>query len=107
MTPAAAAGIKYAIEDAVVAANLLAEPLKAGRLRLSDLAEVQRRRARPARLIQAMAGFGQRSIGTRWNLVRVPLRIPGLVRWWFRIPLLRDVPSRFVGLGLWRVHVQN
>lgn len=107
MTPAAAAGIKYAIEDAVVAANVLAEPLKAGRLRLSDLAEVQRRRARPARLIQAMAGFGQRSIGTRWNLVRVPLRIPGLVRWWFRVPLLRDVPSRFVGLGLWRVHVQN
>src|SRR6185295_7798217 len=38
MTPAAGAGIKYAIEDAVVAANLLAPRLKAGRrVRLQDL----------------------------------------------------------------------
>ncbi len=107
MTPAAGAGIKYAIEDAVVAANILAEPLKAGRLRLSDLAQVQRRRERPARLMQAMAGFGQQFVGRRWNLVRLPLRIPWLVRWLLRVPLLRDLPSRFAGLGLWRVHVRH
>ena len=45
MTPAAGAGIKYAMEDAAVAANLLAGPLQAGRVRLQDLAEVQRRTA--------------------------------------------------------------
>jgi hypothetical protein len=43
-TPAAGAGIKYAIEDAVVAANVLTAPLETGRVRVQELAEVQRRR---------------------------------------------------------------
>jgi hypothetical protein len=38
----------------VVTANLLAEPLKAGSLCLRDLAEVQRRREWPTRVIQAL-----------------------------------------------------
>src|SRR5262249_6216504 len=41
MTPAAGSGIKYAIEDAVEAANVLAAPLRAGRVRVRNLAEVQ------------------------------------------------------------------
>src|SRR5438105_15396803 len=45
--PFAGSGIKYAIEDAVVTANLLAEPLKAASLCLRDLAEVKRRREWP------------------------------------------------------------
>src|SRR5262249_9776917 len=53
MTPAAGAGIKYAIEDAVEAANVLGGPLRAGHVRLSDLARVQRRREWPTRLMQA------------------------------------------------------
>src|SRR5947209_10516457 len=52
MTPAAGAGIKYAIEDAVVAANVLAGPLLAGRVRLRDMAQVQRQREWPTRFIQ-------------------------------------------------------
>ena len=52
--PFAGSGIKYAIEDAVVTANLLTEPLKAGSLCLRDLAEVQRRREWPTRVIQAL-----------------------------------------------------
>jgi hypothetical protein len=42
--PFAGSGIKYAIEDGVVTANLLAEPLKAGSLCLRDLAEAHCRR---------------------------------------------------------------
>src|SRR5262249_20606432 len=52
MTPAAGAGIKYAIEDAVEAANVLAVPLQKCRVRLRDLAEVQRRRGGAARHVQ-------------------------------------------------------
>src|SRR5713101_571894 len=67
MTPAAGAGIKYAIEDAVVAANVLAEPLRAQGVRLSDLAEVQRRREWPTRIIQAVGAFGLRqNAPTAW-----------------------------------------
>jgi hypothetical protein len=52
--PFAGSGIKDAIEDAVLTANLLAEPLMAGSLCLRDLAEVQRRREWPTRIIQAL-----------------------------------------------------
>jgi 2-polyprenyl-6-methoxyphenol hydroxylase-like FAD-dependent oxidoreductase len=107
MTPAAGAGIKYAMEDAVVAANLLAEPLKSGSLRLRDLAEVQRRRERPARLMQFLAGSVQEFVGARQPASIFPLRIPWAVRWMFRIPWVRDLPSRFAAFGLWRVHVQH
>jgi 2-polyprenyl-6-methoxyphenol hydroxylase-like FAD-dependent oxidoreductase len=106
MTPAAGAGIKYAMEDAVVAANLLADPLKNGRLRLSDLAEVQRRRERPARLMQFLAGSLQQFAGARQPANVFPLRIPWPVRWMFRIPWVRDLLSRFTAFGFWRVHVQ-
>src|SRR5205823_11432631 len=44
MSPAGGNGINYAIMDAVAAANILTEPLKAGNVRLSNLAAVQRRR---------------------------------------------------------------
>src|SRR5262249_40711609 len=62
MTPAAGAGIKYAIEDAVVAANLLTRPLLAGQVRIQDLAAVQRKREWPTRVIQAFGAFGLRRI---------------------------------------------
>jgi 2-polyprenyl-6-methoxyphenol hydroxylase-like FAD-dependent oxidoreductase len=64
MTPAAASGIKYAIEDALVAANVLTAPLKAGRVRLRDLAEVQRQREWPTRVIQALGAFALRTVGS-------------------------------------------
>src|SRR5260370_19068472 len=60
MTPAAGAGSKYASEDAVVAANVLAEPRRARRVRLSDLAEVRRRREWPTRIIKQRGALGLR-----------------------------------------------
>src|SRR5205823_12757413 len=52
MSPVGGVGINYAIQDAVVAANVLGGRLESGRLRLSDLAAVQRRREWPTRIIQ-------------------------------------------------------
>src|SRR5207244_9229536 len=57
MTPFAGSGIKYAIEDAVVAANLLAAPLKQGRVGIRDLVAVQRQREWPTRIIPALAAL--------------------------------------------------
>jgi hypothetical protein len=59
------AGIKYAMEDAVEEANVLATPLQARRVRTGHLAEAQRRREWPARLIQAGGGLAQRVVGPR------------------------------------------
>jgi 2-polyprenyl-6-methoxyphenol hydroxylase-like FAD-dependent oxidoreductase len=111
MTPAAGAGIKYAIEDAVVAANLLAGPLLAGQVRLADLAEVQRRRLWPTRLIQAAGALAQRTVPPRlfWPAGRRSgrPRIPWLLRLLLRLPLLRDLLARLVAFGFWKVRVEG
>src|SRR5579864_6168260 len=49
MSPVGGAGINYAIQDAVVAANVLVDRLKAGQVGLRDLAAVQRHREWPTR----------------------------------------------------------
>ncbi len=106
MTPAAGAGIKYAIEDAVVAANVLAEPLRARRVRLSDLAEVQRRREWPTRIIQAVGAFGLRQLGNRIRSGSggpPPRWLP----WLFRLPLIARLAARMLAFGVWRVHVES
>jgi 2-polyprenyl-6-methoxyphenol hydroxylase-like FAD-dependent oxidoreductase len=51
MSPVAGVGINYAIQDAVVAANVLAGPLREGQVTERGLAKVQRRRELPTRLI--------------------------------------------------------
>jgi 2-polyprenyl-6-methoxyphenol hydroxylase-like FAD-dependent oxidoreductase len=106
MTPAAGSGIKYAIEDAVVAANVLAAPLKAGRVRLRDLAEVQRQREWPTRVIQALGACGLRQI-SRALRSGSPQTVPRLVRLLFGTPALSKVIARVLAFGLWRVHVQE
>jgi 2-polyprenyl-6-methoxyphenol hydroxylase-like FAD-dependent oxidoreductase len=111
MTPEGGAGINYAVQDAVVAANLLAEPLRAGRARRRDLEAVQRRREWPTRLMQwggALAqqldqGLLRRGVGRE----RIYLRLPRWVRLLFRVPLLSRLSVRFGAFGLWKVRVQG
>jgi 2-polyprenyl-6-methoxyphenol hydroxylase-like FAD-dependent oxidoreductase len=106
MTPAAGAGIKYAVEDAVVAANVLAGPLKARRVRLRDLAAVQRQREIPTRLIQAVGAFAQKSFLRRLLSPREAVHLPALFLL-APIPLLRNIFPRFMAFGLWKVRVKG
>lgn len=105
MTPAAGAGIKYAIEDAVEAANVLTKPLLAGQVRRRDLAEVQRRREWPTRVIQAFGAVGLRRIAGSLKTGRQPF--PWFARWFVKLPLLPRVFARFILIGLWRVRVEG
>jgi len=107
MTPAAGSGIKYAIEDAVVAANVLAAPLKSGRVRVQELAEVQRRREWPTRFIQAFGAFFLKQVIGRALYSGRPIHIPYFARLLFRLPLVPKLFARLVAFGLWRVHVRN
>ncbi len=106
MTPAAGAGIKYAVEDAVVAANVLARPLLAGRVRRRDLAEVQRRREWPTRVIQAFGSFMLKNMFARALSPRSSLRPPGWALLLIRLPVIRYLLARLVAFGIWRVHVE-
>jgi 2-polyprenyl-6-methoxyphenol hydroxylase-like FAD-dependent oxidoreductase len=112
MSPVGGVGINYAIQDAVVAANVLAGPLKESRERLKDLdtkylAAVQRRRELPTRFIQAIQTQIQRRVLA--NVLRSdrPLAPPGWLRLLPRMPFVRDIPARIVGFGLWPVRVKE
>lgn len=106
MSPVGGVGINYAIQDAVVAANTLAEPLRAGRVELRHLREVQRKREWPTRFIQRIQVFIQQVMIS--NILRTdqPLQIPLIVRLLLRTPFLRDIPARIIAFGLKRVHVK-
>lgn len=111
MTPAAGAGIKYAIEDAIEAANVLATPLLQGSCGLQQLREVQRRRECAIRAIQAIATVQQQTILSRALRAAPPAsgprRVPLMARLLPRIPLLRDLPARIIAFGFRRVRLAD
>jgi len=106
MSPIGGVGINIAIQDAVAAANILAEPLREGRLRDSDLAAVQARRLFPARATQAAQVFLQnRIIAPSLAAAGGQMKVPFAVRLMQRFPVLRRLPARLMGLGVRPEHV--
>ncbi|MFQ4145117.1 FAD-dependent oxidoreductase [Chlorogloeopsis sp. ULAP02] len=103
MSPVGGVGINYAIQDAVVAANVLSKPLKQGRVELSHLAKVQRQRELPTRVIQAFQSLVQQRIFARVLNSNQLLQLPA----WLRLPWLRDFPLRLVAYGLFPAHVKT
>jgi len=106
MSPVGGVGINLAIQDAVAAANLLAAPLREGRVSAEDLARVQRRREWPTRVTQRVQVLVQNRIVRRVLQRRRPLRAPPAVRLLVRFPRLRRLPGRLVGLGVRPEHVR-
>jgi 2-polyprenyl-6-methoxyphenol hydroxylase-like FAD-dependent oxidoreductase len=106
MSPVAGVGINLAVQDAVEAANVLWEPLRRGRVTSADLAAVQRRRALPARLVQATQALIQRFFFRSVLAADRPPRMPRLVQVLLQAPVIRDVPPRLVAFGVGRPHVR-
>src|SRR5258708_4009901 len=107
MSPLGGLGINLALQDAVAAANILAEPLRAGAVTLDHLSRVQARRQWPTRVTQAF----QRTIQSRvigpvlagTMQPKPPLALKLLD--WF--PALRGIPARFIGIGVRPEHVRT
>ncbi|MDQ1556951.1 MAG: hypothetical protein QOD32_11 [Pyrinomonadaceae bacterium] len=106
MSPVGGVGINYAIQDAVVAANILAAPLGEGRVEMRHLREVQRQREWPTRFIQKIQALVQ-GVMIR-NILRAnqPVEVPRAARLLLRTPFLRNIPARIIAFGLKRVHVK-
>jgi 2-polyprenyl-6-methoxyphenol hydroxylase-like FAD-dependent oxidoreductase len=107
MSPIAGVGINYAIQDAVVAANVLAEPLRAGKVETSDLARVQKEREWPTRVIQRIQTFIQQQIIAGALRANQTFRLPLLLRIFLKIPYLRDLPAKVLAFGVRRVSVKQ
>ncbi|MGF1608112.1 MAG: FAD-dependent oxidoreductase [Kiloniellales bacterium] len=105
MSPVGGVGINLAIQDAVAAANLLAEPLRAGRPTQAQLAGVQRRRMLPTRVIQALQLAVQERVIGRVLARGGRLSLPLALRLLARVPPLRRLPARLIGLGVRPEHV--
>lgn len=99
MSPIGGVGVNLAIQDAVAAANLLADALRHGVPSDRLLEAVQRRRALPARLIQA----GQVAISNRFLKPLLattrPVHAPKALRLFEIFPWLRLIPAYIVGIG--------
>jgi 2-polyprenyl-6-methoxyphenol hydroxylase-like FAD-dependent oxidoreductase len=107
MSPVGGVGINYAVQDAVVAANVLTRPLMVGNVAVADLADIQSRREWPTRVMQAIQSTMQtRFIGSALQN-QGTLRIPWALRLFFKIPVLRDIPARVLAFGVRRVRLDE
>ncbi len=107
MSPVGGVGINYAIQDAVVAANVLSGKLKYGVVPLQDLAKVQRQRELPTKFIQRLQSFAQQAVLAPALKANESFTVPRWVRFLLSIPFVRTIPARVVGYGLFPAHVKK
>ncbi len=103
MSPVGGVGINYAIQDAVVASNVLSKPLQQGRIELSDLAKVQQQRELPTRFIQALQSFVQQRLLKRVLTSDRLLQLPA----WLRLPWWRHLAARIIAYGIFPARVKT
>jgi 2-polyprenyl-6-methoxyphenol hydroxylase-like FAD-dependent oxidoreductase len=108
MSPIGGVGINMAVQDAVTAANVLAGPMGAGTDPDSLLEQVYSRRIKPVRRMQAMQKLAQdRVIAPLLRRIK-PIEKPLFaLRLLNRVPLLRRIPGRVIGLGFGRENIQS
>ncbi len=100
MSPVGGVGINIAVQDAVGAATLLAEPLRRGAVTDRDLAAVRRRRLPPAAVTQALQRVLHRVLVERvmrGGEAAPPEVLSALLR---RVPALSWIPARVIGVGV-------
>jgi 2-polyprenyl-6-methoxyphenol hydroxylase-like FAD-dependent oxidoreductase len=107
MSPIGGVGINLAIQDAVATANLLGLKLLRGACTATDLHAVQRRRNFPTWATQRL------QIGIQNNVIRQVLAnsrtptLPWPLKLLRRLPILRRIPARIVGIGFRPEHVKT
>jgi 2-polyprenyl-6-methoxyphenol hydroxylase-like FAD-dependent oxidoreductase len=108
MSPIGGIGINLAVQDAVAAANVLAGPLASGQPVDPLLHRVQERRLLPTRLVQSAQKAAQDNvIGKLLEPGPALADAPWIIKLLNRLPLLRRIPGRMIGLGVRRERVRS
>ena len=108
MTPVGGVGINMAVQDAVTAANVLAAAMVDGSDPDALLEQVYERRIKPVRRMQALQKFAQDNVIAPLLARTKPIEKPFLpLRILNRMPLLRRIPGRVVGMGFGRESIQS
>jgi 2-polyprenyl-6-methoxyphenol hydroxylase-like FAD-dependent oxidoreductase len=105
MSPVGGVGVNLAIQDAVATANEVAEPLLDAALDDQHLARVQRRRQWPTALTQRLQLLVWNRIISGVLAEREQVTPPLAMRLLDRLPLLRRIPARLIGLGVRPEHI--
>jgi 2-polyprenyl-6-methoxyphenol hydroxylase-like FAD-dependent oxidoreductase len=106
MSPAGGVGINLAIQDAVAAANILAQALREKCVTDALLAQVQERREFPVRVIQS---FQAKVHNASLNFLGRSQKAvaPWQMRAFMRIPGLKRILARGLGLGIRPEHIYS
>jgi 2-polyprenyl-6-methoxyphenol hydroxylase-like FAD-dependent oxidoreductase len=107
MSPVGGVGINLAIQDAVAASNILTAPLREKRLTIDDLRRVQQRRELPTRLTQGLQVIIQDRVLGRVLGSRGKIKPPWALTLVRRLPFLRRIPARIIGIGFRPEHVKT
>lgn len=105
MSPVGGVGVNLAVQDAVAAANILAAPLREGRVTEADLARVQKRRTFATRIIQRFQIAVQNRVVVSVLGSTGPLKAPFALRLLGSCPFLQRLPARMLGMGVRRERV--
>lgn len=100
MSPVGGVGINLAVQDAVAAASLLAEPLRRGAVTPRDLAAVRTRRLLPTIAVQTLQRLMHRGLVTpilEGRRMGPPRPVLALMR---RVPQMSSVTAHIIGVGL-------
>lgn len=99
MSPVGGVGINLAVQDAVAAATVLAEPLRRGRPTPADLTAVQRRRQLPTVVTQSAQRIAHRVLDriVRGKGISPPAVLGTLLA---AVPALSAIPAYLVGVGV-------
>ncbi len=107
MSPIGGVGINLAVQDAVAAANTLAEPLKSRGVTAQHLHEIEQRRLLPVKFTQALQlTIQKRLIGRLLKSVQTP-KPPLIFRLIGAFPILRRIPARLIGIGIRPEHIRT
>jgi 2-polyprenyl-6-methoxyphenol hydroxylase-like FAD-dependent oxidoreductase len=107
MSPVGGVGINMAVQDAVGAAQLLADPLRRRAVTDRDLAAVRKRRLPPTAVTQAMQRIMHRQLVApimAGGDAEPPAVLGTLVR---RVPWLAAIPAYLVGVGIRPEHAPD
>jgi 2-polyprenyl-6-methoxyphenol hydroxylase-like FAD-dependent oxidoreductase len=107
MSPIGGVGINLAVQDAVAAANILAEPLRRHAVTVADLRAVQERRWLPTRVTQAIQLFLQKHVIAPTLARSTQPKPPLPLKLVDRFPLLQRLPARLIGMGVRPEHVHT
>lgn len=107
MSPVGGVGINCAIQDAIVAANVLGQKLKENSLEIQDLAKIQRQRELSTRFLLRYQYFLQKRLLDAAINSSKAFSVPPLIRVLFGIPFTRDWLVRMIVFGPRPAHVKE